>query len=52
MRRKNYSRLERFFQLKSGIRGSRAHLLIGIDVAKAKHHAFFGTATGKTLYIL
>jgi len=49
MRRKKYSRLERFFQLKGGIRGSKVHLLIGIDVAKAKHHAFFGTATGKTL---
>jgi transposase len=25
-------------------------LLVGIDVAKDKHHAFFGTATGKTLF--
>ena len=44
------SRLEEFRQLKDGIRGSEKHLIVGIDVAKDKHHAFFGTATGKTLY--
>ncbi len=42
-------RLEEFRQLKREIRGSERHLIIGIDVAKDKHHAFFGTATGKTL---
>jgi transposase len=42
-------RLEEFRQLKKEIRGSRAYLIVGIDVAKEKHHAFFGTATGKTL---
>jgi transposase len=31
------------------VRGSRDYLLVGIDVAKERHHAFFGTATGKTL---
>jgi transposase len=31
------------------IRGSDQHLIIGIDVAKEKHHAFMGTATGKSL---
>jgi transposase len=31
------------------VRGSRHYLLVGIDVAKERHHAFFGTATGKTL---
>jgi transposase len=35
--------------LKKEIRGSKEHLIIGIDVAKNKHHAFLGTATGKTL---
>lgn len=49
MTKKVHNRLERFLQLKRGIRGSKAHLLVGIDVAKGKHHAFFGTATGKTL---
>ncbi len=42
-------RLEEFRQLKKEIRGSERHLIVGIDVAKDKHHAFFGTATGKTL---
>jgi len=43
------SRLKEFRQLKKEIRGSREHLIVGIDVAKERHHAFFGTATGKTL---
>ena len=42
-------RLKEFRQLKNEIRGSKEHLIVGIDVAKEKHHAFFGTATGKTL---
>lgn len=43
-------RLEEFRQLKKEIRGSEEHLIVGIDVAKVRHHAFFGTATGKTLF--
>jgi len=43
-------RLEEFRQFKKEIRGSAEHLLVGIDVAKDKHHAFFGTASGKTLF--
>jgi len=43
------TRLEAFRQLKKEIRGSKDHLIVGIDVAKERHHAFFGTATGKTL---
>ena len=42
-------RLEQFRQLKKEIRGSEEHLIVGIDVAKQKHNAFLGTATGKTL---
>ena len=42
-------RLSEFRQLKKEIRGSREYLIVGIDVAKERHHAFFGTATGKTL---
>lgn len=45
----NDIRLTEFRQLKKEIRGSEKHLIIGIDVAKEKHYAFFGTATGKTL---
>ena len=43
------SRLRQFRQLKKEIRGSERHLIVGIDVGKDKHHAFFGTATGKTI---
>ena len=25
------------------------HLVVGIDIAKERHNAFFGTASGKTL---
>jgi transposase len=42
-------RLEQFLQMKKDIRGSEMHLIIGIDAAKEKHNAFFGTARGKTL---
>jgi len=42
-------RHQQFCQLKASIRGSDQHLIIGIDVAKDKHHAFMGTATGKSL---
>jgi transposase len=49
MNNEEHSRLEDFRQLKKEIRGSKDHLIVGIDIAKEKHHAFFGTATGKTL---
>jgi len=42
-------RLEEFRQFRKEIRGSKDYLIVGIDVAKEKHHAFFGTAAGKTL---
>ena len=42
-------RLKQFRQLRKEIRGSKDYLIVGIDVAKDRHHAFFGTATGKTL---
>ena len=38
-----------FRQLKREIRGSTQHLVVGIDIAKDRHHAFFGTPAGKTL---
>jgi transposase len=43
-------RLEEFRQFKKEVRGSAEYLLVGMDVAKDKHHAFFGTATGKVLF--
>ena len=42
-------RLEQFRQIKREIRGSSEYLIVGIDVAKFKHYAFYGTAAGKTL---
>jgi transposase len=50
MNQEDRSRLEEFRQFRKEVRGSREYLLVGIDVAKDKHHAFFGTATGKTLF--
>ena len=43
-------RLKEFRQFKKEIRGSKDHLIVGIDIAKEKHHAFLATATGKTLF--
>jgi hypothetical protein len=43
------SRLGEFRQLKNQIRGSTQHLVVGIDIAKDRHNAFFGTVSGKTL---
>jgi transposase len=45
----NRNRLEEFRQLRQEIRQSEEHLIVGIDIAKDRHHAFFGTATGKML---
>jgi transposase len=43
------SRLREFRQLKKEIRGSSEHMVVGIDIAKDHHTAFFGSAMGKTL---
>jgi len=43
------SRIEEFRQFQKEIRGSKDHLIVGIDIAKEKHNAFFGNALGKTL---
>jgi transposase len=45
----NRNRLEEFRQLKKEVRHSGEYLIVGIDIAKDRHHAFLGTATGKTL---
>ena len=44
------NRLEEFRQLRKEIRHSEEYLIVGVDIAKDRHHAFFGTATGKTLF--
>jgi transposase len=43
-------RIKEFRQIKKEVRVSNEYLIIGIDVAKDKHYAFFGTATGKALF--
>ena len=43
------NRLKEFRQLRQEIRHSEEYLIVGIDIAKDQHHAYFGTATGKTL---
>ena len=48
MSEEDRTRLEEFRQFRKEVRGSAEYLLVGIDVAKDKHYAFFGTATGKT----
>jgi len=50
MNEEDRTRLEEFRQFRKEVRGSAEYLLVGIDVAKDKHYAFFGTATGKTLF--
>jgi transposase len=45
----NRNRLEEFRQLRKEVRHSEEYLIVGIDIAKERHYAFFGTATGKTL---
>ena len=44
MNQEDGSRLEEFRQFRREVRGSRAYLLVGIDIAKDKHYAFFGMA--------
>jgi transposase len=49
MNHDNAIKYQQFCQFKAEIRGSDHYLIIGIDVAKDKHYAFFGMATGRTL---
>ncbi len=45
---KNSKRIDQLRQIKTSIRGSDDYLIVGIDIAKHKHYAFFGTANGKS----
>jgi hypothetical protein len=44
------ARFEWFWKLRSRIYGSGCHMIVGIDIAKDKKHAFFGTAKGQSLW--
>jgi len=50
MSEKDCTKLKEFRQLQKEIRGSQEYLIVGIDVAKERHRAFFGTATGRALF--
>ena len=49
MKQQESIRYAQFCQFRKEIRGAQDYLIVGIDVAKEKHHAFFGTATGQSL---
>jgi len=49
MNNETFFRIMQFRQFKEEIRGSEEYLIVGIDISKDKHHAFFGTANGKAL---
>ena len=49
MKHDNVTRYAEFCQFRREIRGSAEYVIVGIDVAKERHHAFFGTATGQAL---
>ena len=44
------SRYNQFCQFRSAIRTATDTLIVGIDIAKDRHHAFFGTPMGTTLW--
>jgi hypothetical protein len=43
-------RRKQYCQIVKEITRSDQYLVVGIDVGKGKHHAFMGTATGKSLF--
>jgi len=43
-------RRRKYCQIVKEITGSDQYLVVGIDVGKDKHHAFMGSATGKSLF--
>jgi transposase len=47
----NYAnRLQWFRQFKDTIRASQKTLVVGIDIAKDRHHGFLGTPAGRTIH--
>ena len=43
------NRVDAFRQFRKRIRGSTEDLVVGLDIGKHKHHAFFGNANGQTV---
>lgn len=46
----DFNRLKAFRQMRNEVRGSQEYLIVGIDIGKDRHNAFFGTGLGKTLH--
>lgn len=49
MNNTDISRVEQFRQFKNEIKGSKKYLIVGIDIAKSKHHASLVSAKGQRL---
>lgn len=49
MNKREFKSIGLFRQMKKEIRGSDKYLIVGIDVAKEKHHAFIGDARGRSI---
>ena len=43
------NKVNEFRQFKQRIRGSSEELVVGLDIGKRKHHAFFGNGNGQTV---
>lgn len=50
MNETEHVRLDQFRVFQQTIRGSDKYLVVGIDIAKDRHNAFFGTANGKAFF--
>ncbi len=50
MNNQEFIRRKQYCQIVKEITGSDQYLVVGIDVGKDKHHAFMGSATGKSLF--
>lgn len=44
------TRLKWFRQFKEKVRASKKTLIVGVDIAKDRHHSFFGTPAGVTIH--
>jgi transposase len=49
MNEEDLTRIKEYRQIRKEIRRSDKYLVVGIDVGKEKHYAYYGTSNGKTL---
>jgi len=50
MSKQELIRHKQYCQIVKEITGSDQYMVVGIDIGKDQHHAFMGTATGKSLF--